>query len=87
VRIDVGGAQVAALTLGARWTRHDFSASRSLLQPGMNRVQVSWPPPGLGDAPLSRIASRLELGLPVDLHPVFGEISSFRVAARLAPSQ
>ncbi len=63
--------------LAPRWTRSRHRTPAALLVPGLNRLEIRWPDlPPAGDDPLAAAVERLELGLPADLHPVFGEVWS-----------
>ncbi|HKH43221.1 MAG TPA: hypothetical protein VKM72_01010 [Thermoanaerobaculia bacterium] len=78
VGVLVDGRAVGALRVGARWTR---SRVRVPAGGGLHRLTLRWPDlPPSGDNPLSPAIERLELGLPADLHPVFGEVWSLMVS-------
>jgi hypothetical protein len=79
VAIAVDGTVVTTARVGPTWTR--VRARLGRLRPGINRLSVRWPSlPREGDAAVEQVASRLEQGIPADLHPVFGEL--FRLRAR-----
>jgi hypothetical protein len=83
VEIAVNGEEVAAVDATERWSRPAGLIPRSVLQPGLNRLSLRWPPPETdGGAALRAAAERLELGMAADLHPVFGEVFSLVVQAR-----
>src|SRR4028119_1570568 len=73
--VTVDGRDAGELRAGRRWTRSRLRL-RSL-SPGLHRLTLRWPdlPPGPED-PFLPVIERLELGLPAELHPVFGEVWS-----------
>jgi hypothetical protein len=80
VGVFVDGRPAGALRVGERWTR---SRLKVAAPGGLHRLTLRWPElPAAGDNPLLPAIERLELGLPVDLHPVFGEVWSL-VARRI----
>lgn len=70
------GRPAGELRVGRRWTR---SRLRLRAAPGLHRLTLRWPdlPAGPDDL-LLPVIERLELGLPAELHPVFGEVWSLR---------
>lgn len=70
----INGTVQWEIPLARQWTTHSFTAGRELLRPGVNRIEVGWPPPV---ASLDSAAHRIERGQTYDLLPVFGEIHSF----------
>ncbi|MES1245983.1 MAG: hypothetical protein ABUT39_30530 [Acidobacteriota bacterium] len=72
----VNGTLLQPFHVDGRWTRTAFQAPAALLRPGLNRLTLRWPSPGLGADPFERAIERLELGQAADLHPVFGEVFS-----------
>lgn len=77
VQVLVNGAPVGTLRLGERWTRHTLDVEVGRLRRGLNQVDLDWPLPGnVGDAAIATAAHRLQLGLPADIFPVFGEVFS-----------
>lgn len=74
------GRPAGTLRVGERWTRSQLRLPAGLLGAGLHRLTLRWPglPPSAGDNPLLPAIERLELGLPADLHPVFGEVWSLR---------
>lgn len=79
VGLFLDGRPVGALRVGERWTR---SRLRVAAGGGLHRLTLRWPdlPASGGDNPLVPAIERLELGLPADLHPVFGEVWSLVVS-------
>ena len=78
VGVFVDGRPVGTLRVGERWTR---SRLRLAAGGGLHRLTLGWPDlPAQGDNPLVPAIERLELGLPADLHPVFGEVWSLVVS-------
>jgi hypothetical protein len=85
VDVFVDGRAAGALSVGERWTRSRLRLA--LPSPGLHRLTLRWPdlPASGEDDPLRPVIERLELGLPADLHPVFGEVWS--LVARRTPPQ
>lgn len=84
VEVSVDGRAMGTLRVGERWTK---SRLRLTAGAGLHRLTLRWPdlPATGGDNPLVPAIERLELGLPADLHPVFGEVWSL-VARPASPS-
>jgi hypothetical protein len=82
ITIEVNDTAVGRAALTHRWTCSTLDVPAARLRRGFNRVSLRWPalPPD-GDAALARICERLDLGVPVDLHPVFGEVFSLLATA------
>lgn len=75
VDVLVDGQRAGTLAAGERWTRSRLRLC--VPSPGLHRLTLRWPElPAAGDDPLRPAIERLELGLPADLHPVFGEVWS-----------
>ena len=75
--VSVNGRPAGALPVGETWTRGTVRLPAASLRPGLNRLDVAWPPPPAADAdPFRSACERLELGLAADLHPVFAEVWS-----------
>lgn len=74
VGVLVDGRPAGALMVGERWTKSRLR----LVVPseGLHRLTLRWPELPVSDDPLLSAIERLELGLPADLHPVFGEVWS-----------
>ena len=84
VTVSVNGTMVGLLRLGREWARTTLPIAGETLQRGFNKVSLHWPAlPSDGDRIRNEIIERLSSGIPVDLHPVFGEVFSLtvRVAA------
>lgn len=74
VGVFLDGESAGELRVGRRWTR---SRLRLRVSPGLHRLTLRWPDlPAGPDDPLLPVIERLELGLPAELHPVFGEVWS-----------
>jgi hypothetical protein len=75
VSVAVDGRDAGELRAGRRWTRSRLRLRG--LSPGLHRLTLRWPdlPPG-SDDPFLPVIERLELGLPAELQPVFGEVWS-----------
>jgi hypothetical protein len=75
VNVAMDGKDAGELRVGRRWTRSRLRLRG--LSAGLHRLTLRWPdlPPGPED-PLLPVIERLELGLPAELHPVFGEVWS-----------
>jgi hypothetical protein len=81
VRVTVNGQPVGSIPATARWSRSALRIPAENLVAGLNRLTLLWPdPPPVDGDPLGAIIQRLEMGLAADLHPVFGEVFSLRVA-------
>ncbi len=81
VRVAMNGQEIGSIAATARWSKSSLSISRMALAPGLNRLMLLWPdPPPIDGDPLAWAIERLESGLAADLHPVFGEVFSLRVA-------
>ncbi|HEX7902072.1 MAG TPA: hypothetical protein VF950_30205 [Planctomycetota bacterium] len=77
VEVRVNGVLAGTLPSAPRWTRGRFRVST---RPGLNRIELRWPPLAPdGDAALRLVADRYLLGLWADLFPVFGELASLRL--------
>lgn len=77
----VNGNQLGRMRLETRWTQGVFDLPVDLLVAGYNKLTLEWPPlPAEGDIALQTIVERLETGIPVDLHPLFGELYALRIA-------
>lgn len=73
------GRPAGTLAVGGSWTRSRLRLA--VPSSGLHRLTLRWPDlPPAGDGPLLPAIERLELGLPADLHPVFGEVWSLRAA-------
>jgi hypothetical protein len=80
VRILCNNVPVERVTLGSRWQRVRVGIPRGNLRRGVNRVRIEWPAlPAAGDLAVREIRRGLEEGIPVDLHPVFGDLFRLRV--------
>ncbi|HYL04973.1 MAG TPA: hypothetical protein VE075_02975 [Thermoanaerobaculia bacterium] len=83
VVLAVNGQRLAAFRLDGAWRYRASTAGRRLLRPGINRISLEWPLPAeSGDAALAEAVSRLRLGIPADLYPVFGEVASLKAVPR-----
>lgn len=84
VEVLLDGQPAGTLTVGERWTRSRLRLA--VPSSGLHRLTLRWPElPGSGGGdPLLAVIERLEMGLPADLHPVFGEVWSL-VARRPHP--
>lgn len=83
VAVLVNGREAGRVVLGERWARAGLRVPAGVLRPGLNRLTLRWPPPPpVGGEALEGARRRLELGAEADLHPVFGEVWSFRAALR-----
>jgi len=77
--VSVNGERLGVVPLTDRWTRHRLRLDRGHLRRGINRLTLAWPVlPPEGDAAIASLRERLDLGLPAELHPIFGELSSLR---------
>ncbi len=77
----VNGHRIQRLNLTDRWTNHTLKLPQPMLRPGINRLTLAWPSlPPAGTEALDAALSRLEQGLEADIHPVFGELFSAKVA-------
>jgi hypothetical protein len=75
VEVQVNGAGVGQTLLAPTWIKGRIRLGRDVLRSGFNRVTLRWPAPAIdGDAVLATIRESLELGVPTELHPVFGEV-------------
>jgi hypothetical protein len=84
VEVLLDGRAAGRLTTGERWTRSRLRLT--LPSPGLHRLTLRWPDlPASEDDPLRPAIERLELGLPADLCPAFGEVWS--LVARRTPPQ
>jgi hypothetical protein len=83
VDVLVDGQPAGTLRVGERWTRSCLRLA--VPSPGLHRLSLRWPELPPSDDPLLSAIERLELGLPADLHPVFGEVWSLRAAASPGP--
>ena len=72
----VNGTVLRPLHLDEEWRKKAFTVPASLLHPGLNRLTLRWPLPGIDARPFERAIERLEIGTAADLHPVFGEVFS-----------
>jgi hypothetical protein len=85
VVLDVNDEALGEAALTHRWSRAVFEIDAGRLRRGFNRVTLRWPAlPAEGDAALAQILTRLEQGLPTDLHPVFGEVAVLRATQQAA---
>ena len=84
VEVFLDGRPTGTLTVGERWTKSRLRLA--VPSEGLHRLTLRWPelPVSGGADPLVAAIERLELGLPADLHPVFGEVWSL-VATPAAP--
>jgi hypothetical protein len=79
LELTVNGERLGVVPLTDRWSRHRLRLDGRCLRRGINRLTLTWPVlPPEGDAAIASLHERLDLGLPAELHPVFGEISSLR---------
>jgi len=78
------GQSAGTLSLGERWTRSRLRLPAGLLGAGLHRLTLRWPDllASAGDDPLLPAIERLELGLPAEVHPVFGEVWSLMARPR-----
>lgn len=82
IQIACNGVRVDDIRLGSRWQRLRVRVPRERLQRGINRLGIYWPAlSATGNDAVASIREGLEQGIPVDLHPVFGELFRLRVAA------
>ncbi|HSS78186.1 MAG TPA: hypothetical protein VLV54_15755 [Thermoanaerobaculia bacterium] len=82
VTLEVNGSEIGEMDAAERWRRDCLRIDRELLRPGLNRLTLRWPAPQEdGAVALQAAMKRLEQGLAVDFHPVFGEI--FSLIARI----
>jgi hypothetical protein len=82
IGVEVNGREVGIIPSGERWIRTLLRVDRESLQAGLNRLSLRWPlPDENGETVVAAAIERLELGIPADLHPVFGEL--FSLIARL----
>lgn len=72
----VNGTALEPLYFDEQWRRRDFTVPASLLHPGLNRLTLRWPLPGIDAEPFELAIERLEIGTAADLHSVFGEVFS-----------
>ena len=85
VGILVNGARLGTVGVGRTWRRSVVAVPRTLLTSGVNQLTFRWPAVSRrGTQSQGRIRRRLEDELPVNLHPVFGELASVRVGVRSA---
>ncbi|HLX09296.1 MAG TPA: hypothetical protein VKY89_15705 [Thermoanaerobaculia bacterium] len=77
----VNGIALGPLPMSDRWTTRRFLAPAASLRPGVNWIEVRWPPrlPPAAAA-LDDQARRIEQGRPYCLLPVRGEIHTFTAA-------
>ncbi len=77
VELAVNGQVVASCAAGPRWTTVLLQLEPARLRAGLNRLSLRWPElPPVGTQALAGAISRLEKGLPAEIHPVFGEVFS-----------
>ena len=82
VVVQVNEESLGVATLTDRWSRSIFEIAATHLRRGFNRVTLRWPAlPAEGDAALAQIVGRLEQGLPIDLHPAFGDVAVLRATS------
>lgn len=81
VRLMLNEHSCGEVEVGARWSRQEIELPIHHLRRGLNRLRLVWPPlPGGGEAALEAAGERLECGVEADIHPLFGEIYSLKVA-------
>ncbi|MCP5050179.1 MAG: hypothetical protein GY940_23640 [bacterium] len=81
----VNGLKLCGVSANGDWQRYTIPIGRHLLKEGMNlnRLTLRWPmPPPVGEDACKAAISRLEQGIEADLHPVFGEMFSFRAGKK-----
>ncbi len=65
---------------GRSWRRSSLRLPRRLLERGLGRLILSWPPLESGsESSMAPRVERLRRGWEADLHPIFGEVSSLKV--------
>jgi len=83
VALLVNGEEIGEMDLETSWTHGKFEIPSALLRRGHNKLTLEWPPlPAEGDEALEQIIERLEMGVPVDVHPVFGEVQALKIGVR-----
>ena len=81
----VNDTRVAEVAPAEDWSSFRFTAPASLARPGVNWLEIHWPPePAGAEEALEWAASELEQGRRFTLLPVFGEIHSL---AAVQPSE
>jgi hypothetical protein len=79
--VAINGLPLGGAPLERDWGRRQIIVPASALKRGLNRLTLRWPPlPAVGTEMLARALTRLEQGLPAEMHPVFGELWSLRAA-------
>ena len=81
VTLLVNERQIEQRVVGSCWSRFTVNVDSELLEEGINRLTIEWPPLATdGTTAIREVLLRLEQGVATDLHPVFGEVS--RLLAR-----
>ena len=79
VSVSINGAAVHAAAPKATWTGIAIRLEPSRLRRGINKLALTWPDlAAIGDTALGQAVKRLEMGLPAQLFPVFGEVFSLK---------
>ncbi len=82
IEVVVNGQSAVRHELSDTWRHGTCRLSRALLRRGFNRISVRWPElVDDGDAAISAAIERLRHGIPVDLHPIFGDLFSLTAYA------
>jgi len=77
VQVRLNGELKTTVEITERWTTRALVLPRETLHPVINRLTLVWPmPEATGEVVIENVIQRLENGLEVDFHPVFGEIFS-----------
>jgi hypothetical protein len=80
VELLVNRKRVGEVAVGLSWQRQEVMVDGRYLQRGLNELTVRWPYPDVNKEVVWReIIGRLEKGLEVNLHPIFGELERLRV--------
>jgi tetratricopeptide (TPR) repeat protein len=78
IAITVNGAEVATLTVGAKWASWDIAVPAEVVSDGVNEVLIHWPRPRFADCrPLESAAEDLTDTFAPEFFAIFGEIHSF----------
>jgi hypothetical protein len=78
VELRVNGRPCQRLALAGQWRTHVVAVPASLLNRGINEVEVLWPKPALdGVAELARIGRDIRQHAMAEIYPVFGHIYAF----------
>jgi hypothetical protein len=79
--VSVNGRVSETTPVGARWRVFRWPVASTALRSGINRLSLEWPAlPPAGTEMMEAAISRLLEGREADIHPVFGELFSVRIA-------